>query len=132
MTTTASISGQSIGTGSNVGAKLFPQKVTVNVATTAFVISGRVTNGTGNYPQTLYVRIWFTSSSFSVTAAQAVDQLNRAPARYLDLPLKEAAGQVTIKDSMLEVLTGGYIYLWCEVPTMTTAATLDVNVVELP
>lgn len=130
MITTNSISGQSIGTGSNVGADKFPQKVTADTSTMAFIISGRVTNGSGDYPATLYVRIWFTSSSYSITAAQAPTQLNRG-ARYVDVQLKSFATGVTIRDSTTRVLSGGYIYLWCEVPNMPVAATLDVNVVEL-
>jgi hypothetical protein len=131
MTVTAAISGQSIGTSSNVGSGLFPQKVTRQVTTTAFHIAARVTNGTGGYDPHAEVRVWFSSTSFNITAAAAVSQL-KSTARYLDVrPLAETAG-VVIRDSSFEPITGSYIHLWVDVPTVSVAQTLDVNVVELP
>ena len=49
MTVTTSITGQSIGTSTNVGTGLFAQKVTKQAATTAIVIAVRVTNGAAAY-----------------------------------------------------------------------------------
>lgn len=131
MTTTASISSQSIGTSTNIGERLFPQKVTANAATSAYLLGVRVTAGAG-VTLTGTVRVWFSSSSFSITAAQGAIYL-RPTARYVDVPLNAVASSaVLIKDSTLEPLTGGYIYLWCEIPNLGTAATLDVNCVEVP
>lgn len=131
MTTTAAISGQSIGTSTNIGDGRFPQKVTANAASTAFNVAARVTDGAGpTNPGT--VRVWFSSSSFNITAAVAVAALGTT-ARYLDVNLVDSRGsQIIIRDSTLEPLTGGYIYLWCSIPSLGTAATLDVNVVEVP
>lgn len=131
MTTTNSIATQSIGTGANKGEGLFPQKVTIAATTTAYVITARITNGTDGYKQAQELRIWFTSSSFSITAAQAVTQL-KSTARYLDIKPSPDSGDVRIKDSSLEPITGSYIYFWCDIPTVTTAQTLDVNLVQLP
>lgn len=131
MVTNNSISGQSIGTSTNVGEGKFPQKITLNAATTAYVITPRLTNGAAAYDPAQVVRVWYTTSSFSLTAAQAVAQLDTT-ARYIDVRFKPLNGQVNIKDSTLENVTGGYLYLWCDVPNLATAATLDVNAVELP
>lgn len=131
MTTTASISGQSIGTGANIGYGLFPRKVTRQVTTTAFVIAAKVTNGAAGYTPQQEIRIWYSSSSFSVLAADAAAALHDT-ARYLDVKPDALAGGIEIKDSSLEPITGDYIYLWCDIPTVAVAQTLDVNVVELP
>lgn len=131
MTTTASISGQSIGTSTNVGNGKFPQKVTAAVTTTGFVISARVTMGTQGSAGASTVRVWYSSSSFNITAAAAVEALS-GTVRYLDLILPTTGGTVRIKDGTLEPMTGGYIHIWCDVPVLDVAATLDVNVVELP
>lgn len=131
MTTTASISSQSIGTSTNIGEGKFPQKITAVATTTAFVICPRITNGAGDYNPASELVVWYSSSSYSVTAAQAAVQL-RPTARFVSLKPSPKGSGVVIKDSTLEPLTGPYIYLWCDVPTFSVAATLDVNVVELP
>lgn len=130
MTTTTSISGQSFGTSTNIGEGKFPQKVTIQATTTSFVIEGRITNGAAGYVKQ-DVRVWYASSGFSVTAAVGSVAL-RPTARYVDIPMGQAAAQVTIRSSLLEPVAGSYIYLWVDLPTLTTAATLDVNVTELP
>jgi len=131
MTTTNAISGQSIGTGSNVGEGKFPQKVTIAATTTAFVITPRVTNGAGEYIEASEVIIWYSGSSYSVTAA-AAPELLRKTARFVSVkPSRNSSVAIAI-DSSIEPVTGSYIYLWCSIPTVTVAQTLDVNVVELP
>lgn len=131
MTTTALISGQSIGTGSNMGTGILPIKLTLQTTTTAFVICGRMTNGAAAYNQREELRIWYTTSSFSITAAQAILQLNKT-ARYVDLRKSSLNAGVVIQDSSLEPVTGASLYIWCDVPNSTVAQTLDVNAVELP
>lgn len=131
MTTNSPISSQSIGTGSNKGEGILPQKITLAGTTTAFVITGRVTNGAAAYDPANEVIIWYSTSSFSITAAAAAVQL-RPTARYLSIKVSNLAAGVVIKDSSLEPVTGGYLYLWCDIPTFSVAATLDVNAVELP
>jgi hypothetical protein len=131
MTTTNSIASQSIGTSTNVGAGKFPQKVTRQSTTTAILVNVRITNGAAGYAKTDEVRVWFTSSSFDITAALAVNQL-RQNAFYVDVrPAQDAAG-VSIKSSDIESIQGTYIYFWCDIPTVAVAQTLDVDLVELP
>lgn len=130
MTTTNAISGQSIGTSTNVGEGLYPQKITAVSTTSGFYIQPRVTNGIGDYKGKYTVRVWYCASSYSLTAAAAVTQL-KLNASYVDLPLDPANGGVAIRDSFLEVLSGQYIYLWCAIPNLPVAATLDVNVTEI-
>lgn len=130
MTTTNAISGQSIGTSTNIGEGKFPQKITAVSTTSGFYVQPRVTNGAGDYTGCPKVRVWYCSSSYSLTAAQAVVQLRRN-ASYVDLDLAGGNAEVAIRDSFLEVLSGQYIYLWVTAPKLPVAATLDVNVTEI-
>ena len=131
MTTTTLINAQSIGTGSNIGNRLFGAKLTAATTTTAYLISARLTDGAGPTDPG-QVRIWHTSASFNISAANGPAQLNQT-ARYLDLNLTEpTGGQIIVRDGTLEPLTGQYIHVWVDAPRLTTAATLDVNVVEVP
>ncbi len=131
MTTTAIISGQSIGTSTNVGNDKFAAKLTAGTTTTAFVVSAKLTLGAGPTNPGI-VRVRFTSASFNVTAANGPAHLGQT-SRYLDLVLSGQPGSsVLIKDGTLETLTGSYIHVWVDAPTLGTAASLDVNVVELP
>lgn len=131
MTTTTSISSQSIGTSTNVGQGLFPQKVTKQTATTAFLVDVRITNGAGGYNPVSEVRVWYASSTFSLSAANAVTQL-RAAAGYVDVRPSPHASGVTIRQSDLATVNGSYIYFWVDVPLVSVAQTLDVTLVELP
>jgi hypothetical protein len=130
MTSTVSINGQSIGTGSNKGEGLFPQKVTLATGTTAFVLNARITNGADNYANKS-LRVMYTTSPYSITAAQAVAQLKRT-ARFLDVEFDPNGSGVVIKDSSFEPVTGAFLYFWCNIPILATAATLDVTATELP
>lgn len=131
MTTTTLINAQSIGTGANIGNRLFGAKLTAQTTSTAFLLSARLTEGAGPTEPAI-VRVWYTSASFNISAANGPAQLNQT-ARYLDLNLSDpTGGQVIIRDGTLEPLTGQYIHVWVDAPRLGTAATLDVNVVEVP
>ncbi len=132
MTTTALISSQAIGTSTNIGDALFAGKATAASTTTAFLLSARITAGAGPLTPNSVVRVWFTSTSFNIAAGVGPAQLGTT-ARYVDLLFTSpTGGQVQIKDGTLEPLTGPYIHYWVSVPGLGTAATLDVNLVELP
>jgi hypothetical protein len=131
MTINTPISGQSVGTSTNKGEGLFPQKITKNAATTAFSVQVRVTNGAGDYAIANVIRVWYLSSAFDMTAAAAVDAC-RSAARYVDLRPSNLSSGVRLRDSDLEAVLGNYIYLWCDIPAATVAQSLDVTVVELP
>ena len=130
MTTTAVIASQSIGTSTNYGADKFPQKVTLTTGTTAFTVEGKITNGAGGYAKQ-DIRVWYSVSSFDATAAAAVE-IFRFNARYVDLSFGPNGGDIRARASLLEPASGGYLYLWCDVPKLSTAATFDVSTVELP
>jgi hypothetical protein len=130
MTTTNVIAAQSIGTSTNYGADKFPQKVTLTIGTTAFIIEGRITNGSDSYRKQ-DARIWYAVSSFDLTAAAAAVAL-RPTARYLDLPFGPEGGDVRVRSSLLEPAAGSYLYIWCDLPKLATAVTLAINSVELP
>jgi len=132
MTTTAAISSQSIGTSTNVGEGKFGQKITAQATTSAFVVTPRVTNGAAGYDPANEIVVRYTSSSFSLTMSAATIAALAPTARFVSVKPAREGGGVVIKDSSLEPITGGYIYLWCDIPTVAVAQTLDVNLVEVP
>lgn len=132
MTVTASISGQSIGTSTNIGPDKFPQKVTCQSGTDRFFIEATVTNGAASYDPANAIVIFYSSYSQSATANAALIDKLRKNARRLDVKPRRLAASVVVLASDLEPLSGPYIYLWCEIPTVSVAQTLDVNVVEGP
>lgn len=131
MTTTTAINAQSIGTSTNKGEGLFSQKITAQSDTSGYFVSPEITNGaTGDYDSKQVVRIWFSSSAYSYTAANAVSSLKQ-DASYVDVRPGRHAADITANNSFLSVLAGAYIYLWCDIPTVTTAQTLTVKVTEI-
>ena len=71
MTTTTLINAQSIGTGSNIGNRLFGAKLTAATTTTAYLISARLTDGAGPTDPG-QVRIWYTSASFNISIGEVL------------------------------------------------------------
>lgn len=132
MTVTAAINGQSVGTSTNIGDDKFPQKVTCQSGTDRFFIEATLLNGAGGYDPAQALVVFYTSYSQSVTANAAMIALLRQMARRLDVKPRREAGATQIKVSDLEPLSGPYIYLWTQVPTVSVAQTLTVNVVEGP
>lgn len=131
MTTTVAINGQSIGTSTNIGEDKFPQKVTAQTLSDRFFIEGKIVNGADAYDPSNRVVVWYASCSESVTAAASVDLL-RNTARRLEVVPSRRSGVSRTKVSDCEPLSGGYIYLWTEVPKLATASTLTVSVIEGP
>lgn len=129
MTITSAIGGQLIGL-TNKGEGQLPYKLTLQASTTAFVISGRITNVTTNDPKKI-TRVWYSTSSYNFTTAQAIKYL-RATARYVDVRPIADSGTGIVMDSSLEPVTGNYLYLWCEIPADTVDQVIDVNIIELP
>lgn len=135
MTTQSAISGQSFGTSTNIGEGKFSiTPLTLADITTAYVVNVQVTNGAGitgldGNPQTL--RVWYTTTMRTVTAANAPVQL-RQTAHYVDILCRGKTAEVQIRDSMLEPKTGAKFHCWVDAPSLTNAATLDVDVVEVP
>lgn len=132
MTVTAAISGQSIGTSTNVGADKFPQKVTAQSITDRFFIEVTVLNGASRYDPANAITVFYTSYSQSITADSTMMAKLRQLARRIDVKPRVDGSATQIKVSDLEPLSGPYIYLWCEIPTVTVAQTLTVNVIEGP
>ncbi len=132
MTTQSAISGQSFGTSTNVGNNKFSiNPLTLGAGTTAFVVNVQVTNGTAGGAPQQEVRVWYTTTMRTVTAANAPLQL-ASTARYVDVRLSERTGGVVIKDSSLEPVTGSKFHCWVDAPTLDVAASLSVDLVELP
>lgn len=134
MTTTTVLNAQSFGTGANKGNGLFgASPTTFQATTTAFLVCAEVTAGAGpTYSGAKQdVRVYYTSSCRSLTAAQALARLGQT-VRYVDLRVPDTGGVVQIKDSTLEPVTGQYFYFWVDAPSLLTAATLSVFLVELP
>jgi len=131
MTTTQVLTDQTIGTGSNIGGNLFPQKVTLAVASIAASISIRCTNGAG-LPADIRAPIVarYAFSPVSVAAAAAPGLLGIG-SRYLNLHPQNVPSGDTSSASLLSDATGAYLYVWFEVPPFLVAASLNAFVVEL-
>ena len=130
ITATAAIASQSIGTGSNVGSALFPQKITLQAATTALVLEARIVNGAGfRHDERQGVEVWYAVSNISFTAAAAVLALKQS-AKHLFIKAGPKGLDDAVKQSDLVSAIGAYLYIWCEVPTFPVAAALSVSVLE--
>jgi hypothetical protein len=136
LTTQSLISGQSFGTSTNIGnGKFSINPVTLADATTGYIINVQVTPGAGPVDPNAYVRIWYTTTMRTVTAANAPYTLCDT-SRYVDKLIGQS-GQVRVsvagsKDSSFEVKTGNKLHCWVDAPKLETAASLTVDVVELP
>ena len=131
MTTQSAISGQSFGTSTNIGNDKFSiNPLTLGAGTTAYCVNVQVTAGTAGQGSQIEVRVWYTTTMRTVTAANAPIQL-KTTARYVDIRLNNGSGLITIKDSALEPATGSKFHCWVEAPKLDVAATLDVDLVEI-
>lgn len=132
MTTQSIISGQSFGTSTNVGnGKFSVSPLTLTSTTTAYVITAQWTNGAGPWDPNARVKVWYTTTMRTVTAANAPQQLGQT-ARFVELFPAPGSSLLAIKDSSLEPVTGEKLHCWVDAPTLPTAATLSVDIVELP
>lgn len=107
-------------------------KTTANASTSAYILSIKVTLGSGSYPnQKLQAR--YTSSPYDISTSANLAQLQlQGTARWHDMDIsKWAAGETRIEDTTLEVITGGFIYVWLEGATYSPALTVTVTLVEL-
>lgn len=129
-TVTAAINAQSIGTGGNVGNGKFPYKLTKSAGSTVFSVEAKLVTGSGAPVTMSKVIARFCSSSFSQTAAEAVEMLKGT--KELEIKFAEASAGTRLISSELFSFLGDYAYLWVDVPPLTVAATLTVNFVELP
>ena len=136
MTTTAVLASQSLGTSTNVGGDLTfataGMKITRQTATTAFVVSAKLTNGAGAYSLSDRPVIRYASSPFSVTYTAAPAMFRNGGSRYLELVPAIGAGGIVSRSSEIETVNGDYIYLWVDSPTVSVAWTLALSVLELP
>jgi len=132
MTTTTIVSGQSIGTSTNVGNSKFPTKQTLSPTSAAIVLTLRVTNGAGKGvdDERSVITMWYALSPVSVTAAEGTELLKQN-ARFVDLRLEPLAEKDRARDSELIVVSGQYLYVWFDVPPFNTAATLNAYLTEL-
>lgn len=135
MTTTQVINTQSIGTGANVStgdSPLFVTKRTLATTTTAFSLTGILTNGASRYGTEQRTKISWTTSPVSLTANAATAAQLKMTAKFFYLKQSPNSGDVRYTDSDLDTVTGPYLYLWAECPNHPVAQTLDVYVNELP
>lgn len=132
MTTQSAISGQSFGTGANIGNNKFSiAPLTLGATTTAYVVNVQWTNAAGVVDRLQAVRVWYTTTMRTVLNTDASAKLGQT-ARYVDLRPNQVTGGIAIKDSSLEPVTGSKFHCWVDAPTLTNAGTLDVDLVELP
>lgn len=132
MTTTLVINGQSIGTSTNKGNGVFSiNQVSFQSTSTAFVVSVKLVNGASPVDPSQRVRVWYTSTSWTVSATNAPLQIGKT-ARYVELTPVAQANGTSICDSSLEPITGASFNLWVDAPSFVAAGSLSINLVELP
>lgn len=130
MTSTPVIAGQAIGSGANKGDGILPQKHTLLAGSSGAVISLRLTQNGKPLDARTKVRCYYTTSPFSITAANAVTQMVNNT-RHVDVATSDDKAAVRIKDSSLDPVSGQYLYFWFDVPEFTADASLDATVTEL-
>jgi hypothetical protein len=131
MTTTNVVAAQSIGTSTNLGNSVFPTKVTLDAGTSAAVLTLRVTNGTsGPLDSRCDITMWYSFSPVDVSAAAGVELLKQN-ARYVNLKGADGASADRAKDSLIEPVTGQFLYIWFDVPTFQAAAVMNAYVTEI-
>jgi hypothetical protein len=131
MTSTQVISSQSVGTGANKGEELFAIRLTPNAITDRFFVEAVLTNGATDIDTSDRPQIRYACYNASITAALAPPILRRT-ARYLEVIPSPNAGLVVSRTSLLEPLSGPYIYLWVDMPAFPVAGTLSVWIHEGP
>ncbi len=132
-TTQSAISAQSFGTSTNIGDNKFSiNPLTLGIGTTAYVVNVQVTTGSvSSVDKNQKVRVWYTTTMRTVTAANAPTQLGMT-AHFVDVRPHPTPLLVRILDSDAEVVTGRNFHCWVSAPTLPTTATLSVDVTELP
>lgn len=130
MTTQAIFTAQSIGATTNTGEGKFSiAPLTIGATTTAYVVSIKITLGADEpLSKTKKIRVWYTTTTHTVAAADAVSQLGQT-ARFVEVT---ADRPIIIADSTLEPVTGSKFHAWADPGTLTTAGSLTGTLVELP
>ena len=131
MTNTTVISAVSAGTSTNVGPWFSPIKTTLQAATTAVKLSCRVTLGVSSDSGSK-IRFWQAVSTVSYSTALAGAQALISGAEYVDLLVKSGSSVDIERGSGVLVTGAGYHYCWVEMPTLSTACTLNAYLQELP
>jgi hypothetical protein len=134
MTSTVVINAQDVGVAANeFGMDLFPQKVTLDSATTAFALSLKlVSPATGwrvkSHP--IRVTLHYVSSPEDVTASAAMAMLKQAASSVELYPREGASAQVAINTPLVPAV-GGFVYFWLDVPEYNAELDLSVTITEL-
>lgn len=133
MTTTSIITAQSIGTSTNVGPLIGPVKTTLQAATTAIIISVQLTLGaTGGNSAGSMLKVWHAVSPISYSTATIGALALAQGAEYVLVKLDALASLVIERSSDVLVTAAGYHYCWIEAPVLVQAATVTVNLQEIP
>lgn len=133
MTTTAILSGVSLGTSTNIGQFFNPVKTALQAATTTVKLSSQLTLGAASGANaSSRVKVWQAVSPISYGSALLGAQALFQGATYSLIRLDALATNTIEIPSELLVTAAGYHYCWVEAPTLTVAATLTVNLLEIP
>lgn len=128
--TTTVVSAQAVG-----GTPGFVQltKTSADSTTSAYVVSTKILCGAAVYDPGQRLKLYYTSSPYDIsTTANAAALQLKSTARTMDLQLgQQLPGDTIILDSTLEVLTGGYIYIWLDSPTVSPVYTVTITLIEL-
>lgn len=104
-----------------------------NTTTSAYILSVKLTLGASMYDPSQKLKVWYTSSPYNVsTTGNAAATQHQYTARWMDVQLGQRnPGDIIIMDSSLEVLTGGYIYIWIEAGSYSPTVAVTITLTEL-
>lgn len=129
MTITVTQNAVTVGAVSATGQS--PSKTTLQMGTTAFSFSARLTTGNSPLKTPDGVKLYYASCPYDITAAAAVTELARN-AESLTIYANAEANKSFVSTSELSVNVGGYVYAWLEWGKQDANATVTVSLVELP
>lgn len=130
MTNTDLLSGQSVGTSTNIGSRLFASKTTLQTGTVGLFLEAALTNGAQGMNLNAPIRAWLAISAFSVTAAVATVQMAKSAVPFELNASADPAGVMQTLTEM-QVNAGLYAYVWFEVPKLPVAGSLSVKLTEV-
>jgi len=104
-------------------------KTTFQSTSTAFRLHASITNGAGSGNPQLKTRLRYAVSTFNITTAQAMVQLQR-DAETLDLIPGAMPAEVKIRSTDANDAFGTYLYTWLENPAYPVATVVTVTLAE--
>lgn len=130
MTTTAIINSQSIGTSTNVGDFVQPTRTALQATTTQVQVIISITRGAA-IPEGSYVGVYQAVSPVNWGTGAPNMQQVQMNAQFTRVPLRADRVVIEIASGTLPT-AAGFHYCWLQVPVMSVASTITVNLEETP